>query len=63
MREFTLDIGDKLYIGGEVMIEHLRKKHPKAITAQMVRLGVQAPRNIKILCPAQLYQSKKMPIR
>lgn len=49
MIEFTLDIGDKIHIGGEVTIEHLEKSHPKAINAIMVRLGIDAPDHVSIM--------------
>jgi sRNA-binding carbon storage regulator CsrA len=41
-------VGDKLFIGDNVTIEHLEKSHPKAIPAQIVRLGITAPDNVKI---------------
>ena len=41
--EFTLNVGDKLYIGSDILIQHLQKTHPKAIHAQMVRLGIEVP--------------------
>jgi len=51
MREFTLNVGDRIYIGGDVIMEHLEKTHPKAISAQMVRLGFIAPEKIRIEAP------------
>lgn len=48
MIEFTLDIGQKLIIGGDVVLEILEKTHPKAITAQVARIGIEAPENIII---------------
>lgn len=49
LHEFTLEIGEKIHIGGEVTIEHLEKTHPKAINAQIVRLGISAPDQIIIV--------------
>ncbi len=48
MIEFTLDIGQKVIIGGDVVLEILEKTHPKAITAQVARIGIEAPENIII---------------
>lgn len=43
MIEFTLEIGDRIVIGGDVIIELLKKIHPKAIPAQVARIGIEAP--------------------
>lgn len=48
MIELTLNVGDKLYIGGDVVIEILEKTHPKAIPAQVARIGIKAPKEIEI---------------
>lgn len=48
MIEFTLEVGDRLFIGGDVAIEILPKTHPKAIPAHVVRIGVDANQNILI---------------
>ncbi len=48
MIEFTLTVGDKLRIGGDIIIEHVQKTHPKAILARVVKIGVTAPNYLHI---------------
>lgn len=42
MQELTLDVGEKILIGGEIVLHILPKTHPKAIPAQTVRIGIEA---------------------
>jgi hypothetical protein len=48
MLEMTLEVGDRLLIGEDVLLEILPKMHPKAIPAQVVRIGIQASDDIFI---------------
>lgn len=48
MIEFTLNVGDRLCIGRDTILQHVEKLHPKAVTAQMVRLGIEAPLDVTI---------------
>lgn len=48
MIEFTLIVGDKIRIGGDIIIEHVEKTHPKAILARVAKFGVTAPSNVFI---------------
>ena len=48
MREFTLEVNEKLIIKGDIVLTILAKKHPKAIPAQMARIGIDAPKYVKI---------------
>ena len=48
MIEYTLEIGDRLLLSGGLVIEILPKNHPKAVNAQMVRIGIDAPSHVTI---------------
>ncbi len=48
MLEYTLEVGDKLILESVVILEILPKTHPKAIPAQVVRIGIEAPDEIVI---------------
>lgn len=57
MIEFTLDVGDKINIGGDIVLQHLEKTHPLAIPAHSVRLGIAAPISV-IITRGELAASK-----
>ncbi len=48
MLEYTLEVGDRLMLKGDIILEILPKTHPKAIPAQSVRIGIEAPEVITI---------------
>lgn len=48
MLEVTLEVGDRLYLGENILLEILPKMHPKAIPAQVMRIGIDAPEDIYI---------------
>jgi sRNA-binding carbon storage regulator CsrA len=48
MIEYTLIVGDKIRIGGDIIIEHVEKTHPKAILARVAKFGVTAPNDVFI---------------
>lgn len=49
MIEFTLTVGEKVYIGRDIFIELIEKTHPKAISAQVARVGIHAPVDVNIV--------------
>ena len=48
VEKLDANVGDKIQIGGDVLIEILPKIHPKAIPAQSVRIGIEAGKHIVI---------------
>lgn len=49
MIEVTLDVNERIRIGSNIVLVHLPKTHPLSIKAQVAKLGIGAPLDIKIL--------------
>lgn len=48
MIQITLDVNEKIRIGDNIVLYNLKKIHPKAINANVVKIGIDAPISINI---------------